>query len=214
MHSPSDIQLKGKLIGHKDGINTVDFDTRYIVSGSGDKTIKVWLTSTGKFVRNLLGHERSVACLQFKGNMVVSGSKDTTIRIWDVETGECVRILQGHHDHVRCVQFDDDRIVSGSLDGTIKIWDLKKALARLPSKPSPLCTRTFYLHGQYVLRLQFDKLKIVSANVNTITIWDFLDAPNYSMVYSIGWSLSSLVKHFLFRLYLAFVRAYIVTENE
>ena len=39
--APKDIVLRRLLVGHKAAVNVVDFDDRYIVSASGDRTIKV-----------------------------------------------------------------------------------------------------------------------------------------------------------------------------
>ena len=41
VNSPSDIVLQKVLVGHTASVNVVEFDKKYIVSGSGDKTIKV-----------------------------------------------------------------------------------------------------------------------------------------------------------------------------
>ena len=41
MKTPSDIVLRRVLVGHRAAVNVVDFDDRYIVSASGDRTIKV-----------------------------------------------------------------------------------------------------------------------------------------------------------------------------
>ena len=41
MVSPMDIFLRKVLEGHMGSVNAVDFDEKYIVSGSDDKTIKV-----------------------------------------------------------------------------------------------------------------------------------------------------------------------------
>ena len=41
--SPKDIVLRRVLVGHRAAVNVVDFDDKYIVSASGDRTIKVGL---------------------------------------------------------------------------------------------------------------------------------------------------------------------------
>lgn len=105
MTSPNEITLRRVLVGHRAAVNVVDFDEKYIVSASGDRTIKgnlegikklfseqplmffffsifisVWNTSTCEFVRTLNGHRRGIACLQYRDRLVVSGSSDNTIR--------------------------------------------------------------------------------------------------------------------------------------
>ena len=80
MTSQTEIPLRRVLVGHRAAVNVVDFDEKYIVSASGDRTIKVWNTSTCEFVRTLNGHKRGIACLQYRDRLVVSGSSDNTIR--------------------------------------------------------------------------------------------------------------------------------------
>lgn len=41
MNSTTDINLHRVLVGHRAAVNVVDFDEKYIVSASGDRTIKV-----------------------------------------------------------------------------------------------------------------------------------------------------------------------------
>ena len=47
MQSPTDINLRRVLVGHRAAVNVVDFDQKYIVSASGDRTIKVGTTLSG-----------------------------------------------------------------------------------------------------------------------------------------------------------------------
>ena len=57
MHSPSDIVLRRVLVGHRAAVNVVDFDDRYIVSASGDRTIKVRVTGDD-VIHSLYSHNR------------------------------------------------------------------------------------------------------------------------------------------------------------
>jgi len=173
MISANKINMRRVLVGHRAAVNVVDFDEKYIVSASGDRTIKVWLSSTCEFVRTLNGHRRGIACLQYRDNLIVSGSSDNTIRLWNIESGACVRILEGHNELVRCIRFDSRRIVSGAYDGKIKVWDLKKALD--PScNLEDVCIQTLEKHTGRVFRLQFDEFQIVSSSHDdSILIWDF-----------------------------------------
>jgi WD40 repeat protein len=58
------------------------------LSGSADKTLRLWDVETGHELRRLEGHEAIVSCLAgLDGRHVVSGSVDRTLRLWDLETG-------------------------------------------------------------------------------------------------------------------------------
>jgi hypothetical protein len=79
---------QNRLIGHQDWVWSVALsrDGKTLVSGSRDKTIKVWDLATGKELRTLKGHQdlvRSVA-LSSDGKTLVSGSGDKTIKVWDL----------------------------------------------------------------------------------------------------------------------------------
>ena len=55
------------------------------MSGSEDKTIKVWDTRRGQLVLTLKGHTDDVRCLVFSrdGNVLISSNDDNLIRFWD-----------------------------------------------------------------------------------------------------------------------------------
>lgn len=46
MASATDITLRRVLVGHRAAVNVVDFDDKYIVSASGDRTIKVSVSAS------------------------------------------------------------------------------------------------------------------------------------------------------------------------
>jgi WD40 repeat protein len=98
------------------------------VSGSNDKTLKVWDLTTGGLLRTLEGHADWVRAVAMSGDgrRAVSGSTDTTLKVWDPTTGGLLRTLEGHADAVNAVAMSGDgrRAVSGSDDGTLKVWDL------------------------------------------------------------------------------------------
>ena len=54
------------------------------MSGSDDKTIKIWNIETRACIQTLTGHTRSVTdLLELKNGNIVSGSEDGTIKIWE-----------------------------------------------------------------------------------------------------------------------------------
>ena len=58
-------------MGHEAPVNAVQFKNNMIVTGSGDRSVKVWSLKDGSAIRSLDGHTRGIACLQFDGDFVV-----------------------------------------------------------------------------------------------------------------------------------------------
>ena len=108
------------LRGHDGGVTSVSFDQsgRRIVSGSWDKTVRVWDAESGLELACLRGHDGGVTSVSFdqSGRRIVSGSEDKTVRVWDAESGVELACLRGHDGEVKSVSFDQSgrRIVSGS----------------------------------------------------------------------------------------------------
>jgi WD40 repeat protein len=130
-------QSRMTLRGHSDKVHgmAVSPDGKRIVSGSVDKTVKVWDTATGAELMTLRGHDDWVGSVAFSpdgkriisgsGDNTIKGSGDNTIKVWDAANGEEVMTLRGHEGPVRGLAFspDGERIASGSWDKTIKVWD-------------------------------------------------------------------------------------------
>ena len=75
-------------------------DRRRIVSGSSDKTVRVWDAEAGTELRCLRRHKDPVYRVSYSpdGRRVVSGSADNTVRVWDAETGKCLEVIRGTGD--------------------------------------------------------------------------------------------------------------------
>ncbi|GAB1542597.1 hypothetical protein NUACC21_52710 [Scytonema sp. NUACC21] len=134
------------LDGHLGEVNSLAFSQanfsretqlkEILVSGSDDKTIKIWDWKRQKEIRTLQGHEGlvySVAISPLRegepegfGQVIASGSADKTIKVWNLNTGREIRTLKGHSSYVNSVAIalDGQTLVSGSYDKTIKVWNL------------------------------------------------------------------------------------------
>jgi FOG: WD40 repeat len=99
-------------------------DGRYVVSGSGDGTARVWEADTGREVARMT-HDDWVSAVAFSpdGRYVVSGSGDGTARVWEADTGREVARMT-HDGEVLAVAFSPNGqyVVSGSGDGTARVW--------------------------------------------------------------------------------------------
>lgn len=108
--------------GHKDGIACLQFNRKYLMSGSYDATVKIWNVETGECFKTLTGHSKGVRSLAFDSQKLITGGLDSTVKVWNYHTGKCIATYRGHEDAVSSVDFSNKTIVSGSADCTVKVW--------------------------------------------------------------------------------------------
>ncbi|RIA79278.1 WD40-repeat-containing domain protein [Glomus cerebriforme] len=111
------------LIGHSDNVCALDVTpSGYIVSGSWDKTTKIW--KNWQVADTLEGHSHAVwAVLAVDDDLIFTGSADKTIIKW--QNGKRVQTLSGHTDCVRALALlPDIGFISCGNDSTLRIWTL------------------------------------------------------------------------------------------
>ncbi|KAF4615217.1 hypothetical protein D9613_002803 [Agrocybe pediades] len=120
------------LKGHTDGVMCLQFNETLahpafpvLITGSYDRTVRVWNMETGDELQCMKGHTRAIRALQFDEAKLITGSMDCSIKVWDWRRGKCIRTLNGHSEGVVCLNFDDNVLASGSVDATIKVWNLR-----------------------------------------------------------------------------------------
>ena len=143
-------EVQGILKGHRRGVWTVRFahpqtpviqgdqgtvaGKGLILTGSGDKTVKLWSLSDYTCLRTFEGHSNSVLKVTWL-NLPAEGDKskrvqfasaggDGLVKVWDANSGETECTLDNHEDRVwaLAVHPQSNMIVSGSGDSTVTFW--------------------------------------------------------------------------------------------
>jgi WD40 repeat protein len=126
---PRDAVLERTLTGHQGWIWSlaVSSDGTWAVSGSRDRTVKIWSLDVGECRLTLTGHTDevlSVAIMEGR-TQILSGSKDSSIRIWHAADGGSIASWPANDFVLSVVPTSDGRVITcgAGRDPTIKIWD-------------------------------------------------------------------------------------------
>jgi WD40 repeat protein len=117
-----------KLAGHTQNVTSVVFtpDGSHVLSGSIDKTMRLWEVATGREVRCIKGSARGIMCVAVSpdGTRALSGGLETNVRLWELETGRELYCYSGHRDVITSVAFSPNGLfaLSSSADKSVRLW--------------------------------------------------------------------------------------------
>ncbi|KAG0006705.1 Mitochondrial fission protein [Modicella reniformis] len=153
------------LSGHTGSVTCLYFEDYKLLSGSNDKTMKMWDMTTSQCVltmdllwamstsntwsdwMNEAQDQSYVGGLQFWQYALCSGTVDGAIRMWDRP--------------ITSLQFDEYHVVSGSMDRSVRIWDLRAgAIQEILQYEDP------------VKSLRFDSSAIMVGSGESLKIYD------------------------------------------
>lgn len=166
----------GKVIshwpGHKENITSIVFsaDDRFLATGSGDDTAKVWSVRGGEPLLTMeQGDEYDVTGVAFSpdGNQLLTGDGENRVKLWDTRTGEEQRVLGTHSEAVSAVGWSADGrwAASGAWDDTLKLWNpVKGELVRtLRGHTDDITALAFSAKGERLISASDDR---------TVCVWN------------------------------------------
>jgi guanine nucleotide-binding protein subunit beta-2-like 1 protein len=173
-----------RLRGHSHYIQDVVLsrDGQYALTGSWDKSLRLWDLNFSKTSRKFFGHSNDVLSVAFSidNRQIVSGSRDKSIKLWNT-LGECkCSIDDAHNDWVSCVKFSPNPhnpvVVSAGWDKLVKVWSLQKSF----KFSSYLTGHTGYVNSISIA--PDGSLCATGGKEGSIKLWDLNDTSNlYSL---------------------------------
>jgi WD40 repeat protein len=118
------------LAEHTEAVTSValSHDGRLALSGSADRTLRLWQPFEGLCLHTLEGDVGGVTAtaLSGDGGLALSGGTDATLKLWDVRSGDCLRKCRVDLDVLTSVALSGDArlAVCGGVDGTVHLWDV------------------------------------------------------------------------------------------
>lgn len=124
-------KLHKVISGHLGWVRSVAVEpnNKWFVTGSGDRTIKIWDLASGQLRLTLTGHISTVRGLAVSPRhpYLFSCGEDKMVKCWDLETNKVIRHYHGHLSGVYTLALHPtlDVLVTGGRDGVARVWDMR-----------------------------------------------------------------------------------------
>ena len=145
---------KGLLLkSHSDQVVTLAaLPNGDLASGSNDKLIKIWNTTSGDTKNNLTDHQNSVNCLVLlKNSDLASGSSDFTVKVWDINSWFVKKNLNTGSIVWSLAELQNGNLAIGCDDGRIIIWDISNnTTLNLTGQAANPVTSLVFLNGDLI----------------------------------------------------------------
>ncbi|KAF2760839.1 WD40 repeat-like protein [Pseudovirgaria hyperparasitica] len=201
-----------RLYGHSGPVYAVSFSpstaspdpagpstsSRYLLSSSADKSIRLWSLETWSNVVVYKSHDAPVWDVKWGpyGHYFLTGSADWTARLWSTDHVEPHKIYVGHDNDVDCVAFHPNNlyVFTASCDKTVRMWHIS----------SGSCLRLFTGHTSAITAIACSpdgKVLATADDTGSIILWDLAKGRRKKRmrghakggIWSLSWSVESTV---------------------
>jgi len=143
-------------------------DSRWVVSGGQDGTLRIWDINTAREVCSMERDDyspiESVVVSQ-DGLQAVSGSRDGTLTVWELSTGRELRTFDTGYPAWDVALMPDGQSLVSTTEKTLKVWDLAtgQELVTLSGHSERVNSVSLTSRGKVAFSASSDK---------TVKIWD------------------------------------------
>lgn len=172
------------IAGHTGWVRAVDIEpnNEWFMTGSADRTIKLWDLASGELKITLTGHIATVRDLVISNrhNYLFSCGEDKMVKCWDLVQNKVIRSYHGHLSGVYCLEMHPtlDLLFTGGRDSTCRVWDIR---TKAPIHVLSGHTMTVACIGTQNSNPQV----ITGSHDNTVRLWDL----------GLGKTISTLTNH-------------------
>lgn len=123
--------MNSVISGHLGWVRCIAVEpgNQWFVTGSADRTIKIWDLASGKLKLSLTGHISTVrgVIVSTRSPYLFSCGEDKQVKCWDLEYNKVIRHYHGHLSAVYGLDLHPtiDVLVTCSRDSTARIWDVR-----------------------------------------------------------------------------------------
>jgi WD40 repeat protein len=157
-------EMDACLIGHTDGVNSIQLTDNYLFSGGCDGLVIIWAWKDGYRINTLSVNSGYVHKVMANEKYLVStsGCSNAKITIWDLENDTHENFYH-HRGRVKALAMGSTKFVTGGSDSIIELWSYQgHRMSSLKAHSGAIIELVFYT----------ENLLISSAEDKIICLWD------------------------------------------
>lgn len=161
------------ISGHLGWVRSIAVEpgNQWFVTGSADRTIKIWDLASGKLKLSLTGHISTVrgVAVSTRSPYLFSCGEDKQVKCWDLEYNKVIRHYHGHLSAVYDLDLHPtiDVLVTCSRDATARVWDIRTK--------ANVHTLSGHTNTVATVRCQAAEPQIITgSHDSTIRLWDLI----------------------------------------
>uniref|UniRef100_A0A667WIL1 Pleiotropic regulator 1 n=1 Tax=Myripristis murdjan TaxID=586833 RepID=A0A667WIL1_9TELE len=182
------------ISGHLGWVRSIAVEpgNQWFVTGSADRTIKIWDLASGKLKLSLTGHISTVrgVAVSSRSPYLFSCGEDKQVKCWDLEYNKVIRHYHGHLSAVYDLDLHPsiDVLVTCSRDATARVWDIRTK--------ANVHTLSGHTNTVATVRCQAAEPQIITgSHDSTIRLWDLIAGKTRATLTNHKKSVRALVLH-------------------
>jgi transcription initiation factor TFIID subunit 5 len=147
-------------------------NSAYVVTGSSDKTCRLFDIQRGSAVRLYTGHSGPISCVEISpdGKLLATAAGDSVVNVYDINSAKCLKSFKAHASgsSIYSLAFSkcSSVLLSGGSDCSVRVWDVKRnntvSNAATGQQGSDLLA-TYYTKQTPVYKLAFTQANVACA---------------------------------------------------
>lgn len=151
------------------------------MTGSSDKTCRLFDIQRGSAVRLYAGHNGPISCVEISpdGRLLATAAEDSTVHVYDINSAKTLKIFKAHTTGTSIYSLAFSKcssvLLSSGSDCSVRVWDVKRnnavMNAAVPGQQGSDLLATYYTKQTPIYKLAFTGANVACA-AGAFTIHD------------------------------------------